>query len=217
MTAADLVTASIVFVALPLVFVWGARDSIRRVHVIVLFVLALVCGVVALLSLGWVKASPSGLARMAPAFLLLGAGALGGVLLSSAVMAMTALLLRDEGAVAFRREAREYSREPRRPSFAPLSRDEVNVRFLFSLGAMSALWICATAWMITTPSTPNFVRIVGLYAGPRAPRMLSLAHTPEPYMVQLLLFGLLAAAFSAWTVVMYLRYSRAQSAEFRRP
>lgn len=217
MTAADLVTASIVFVALPLVFVWGARDSIRRVHVIVLFVLALTCGAVALLSLGWAEASPSGLARLAPAFVLLGAGALGGVLLSSAVMSLIALILRDEDAVEFRREARKYSREPRRPSLAPFSREETNVRFLVSLGSMAAFWISATAWMITSPTTPNFVRIAGLYAGPKAPRVLSLAQTPEPYMVQLLLFGVLAAGFSAWTLVMYLRYSREQSAEFGRP
>jgi hypothetical protein len=217
MSAADLLTASIVFVALPLVFVWSARDSIRRVHVIVLFGLALACGVAALLAFGWTRATPSGLGRLAPALLMLGAGALGGVLLSSAVMSLIALVLRDDDAVAFRREARKYSREPRRPSLAPFSREEINVRFLVSLGSMAAFWICATAWMITSASTPNFVRIVGLYAGPKAPRTLSFAQTPEPYMVQLLLFGMLAAGFSAWTLVMYLRYSREQSAEFGRP
>jgi hypothetical protein len=79
--------------------------------VTVLFALALICGVVAVLSLGWAKASPAGWARLAPGLILLGAGALGGVLLSSAVMSLIALLLRDDEAAEFRREARKYSRE----------------------------------------------------------------------------------------------------------
>jgi hypothetical protein len=208
METGDLVAAGIVLVALPLLFVWHARDAIRPRHVIALFSLALACGLVALLSLGWARAAPAGWARMGPAMILLGAGGLGAVLLSSAVMSLIALLARDEDAAEHRRQARQYSTEPRRPSFAPLSREETNIRFLTALGAMAAFWICATAHMITSASIPNFVRIVGLYAGPHAPRTLSFAHTPEPFMVQLLLFALLAAGFSAWTFVMYLRYER---------
>jgi hypothetical protein len=196
------------FVALPLVFVWESRDSVRTRHAAVLLVLALLCGAVAVAALVAGRAAPAGWAKLMPGLVLLGAGALGTLFLSAAVMTSIALLLRDEEAVEARRKARRYSGEPVRPSFAPLSRREVEFRLVFLLGAMASFWICVVGNMLASRSTTNFLRFVGLYAGPKDPRMLSWADTPGPYMLQLMLFGLLAVGFGIWTVVEYMKRFR---------
>lgn len=208
MQADEAVGLFILFVAFPFLFVWSGRDRIEARHVAILFVLALLCGLVAGGAFLSVGGTTAGWARLAPGLVLLGAGAIGILLLSSAIMALAALVLRDERNVAFRRELDRYSGEPRRPSMAPYSGREWHTRFLLALFVGAAFWSIVTVHMIVSGSAVNYLRVVGLYRGPDDPRTLSFAHTPEPYMLQVLLFGLIAVAFLVASVVVYVRGPR---------
>lgn len=204
----QVVVSLIVFGAFPALIVWQLWDSLSPRHAVVPLVAAVVLGIAAAAAYAWLRGSPSGMARLVPALLLFGAGALGAFLLVVATMVGVSLAVRDERSVEAARQRRRASGEPIRPSMAPLSMKEVYFRLVFSLVLMALFWIGAVVHMVTSESMPNYLRAVGLFAGPNDPRVLSHASTPDAYFLQLSIFAALALAFSAWAVVAYLRRKR---------
>lgn len=199
-----LALAIIFFVVAPLGFMSGStRDTISMRGVLLLYCAALLFGGVALGSWVMLPAFRGSLAGALPAMVLILALYLGGCFLSCALIATAFVLTRDEAASALRRRRDAESREPRRPSLALPSRSENVTRIAIAIGSLSLVSALYVLKMVMSERVPNHLRLVGLYAGPRDPLLLSFAATPGPYVLQLLVFGLIALALGGFALLLY--------------